>query len=128
MSKKEDFSAKKRILFVDDEECLALLGAELLDDHGYSVTCEFNGELALQTFQQQAGGFDLVVTDESMPGMSGIDLAQSIFKLSPSTPVVLCSGHMLTMREEGMETTNIVAVLKKTDVCGVLPETIEQFV
>ncbi|WP_321369669.1 response regulator [uncultured Desulfuromusa sp.] len=127
MLEKEGSAIGKRILFVDDEECLALLGAELLGDCGYSVTCEFNGELALQKFQQQEGGFDLVVTDESMPGMSGIKLAQSIFKISPSTPVILCSGHMLTMKEEGMETTNIVAVLKKTDVCRLLPETMEKF-
>ncbi|SDZ83665.1 Response regulator receiver domain-containing protein [Desulfuromusa kysingii] len=119
-------TTKKHILYVDDEECLALLGAELLDDCGYAVTCEFNGTAALEKFQQQVETFDLVVTDESMPGMSGIELAQAIFKISPVTPVILCSGHMLTMAEEGIEQTNIAAVLAKTEVCGLLPGMIEK--
>jgi len=115
---------KKKILFVDDDPSLASLGAELLDDCGYSVVCEFDGKAALRRFQEQVGGFDLVITDESMPKMSGIELAQAIFKISPSTPVILCSGHMLTMREEGIGETNILAVLAKTDVCLQLPETV----
>ena len=116
---------KKQVLFVDDEPSLAALGAELLDDCGYSVTCEFDGEAALRKFQEQEGGFDLVITDESMPKMSGIELAQAIFKLSPSTPIILCSGHMLTMQEEGIGETNILAVLAKTEACGQLPTTVE---
>lgn len=116
---------KKHVLFVDDEPSLAALGAELLDDCGYSVTCEFDGESALRKFQEQEGGFDLVITDESMPKMSGIELAQAIFKLSPSTPMILCSGHMLTMQEEGIGETNILAVLAKTEACGQLPTIIE---
>ena len=117
--------SRKHVLFVDDEPSLAALGAELLDDCGYSVTCEFDGESALRKFQEQEGVFDLVITDESMPKMSGIELAQAIFKLSPSTPVILCSGHMLTMQEEGIGETNILEVLAKTEACGQLPTIIE---
>ena len=117
---------RKQILFVDDEPSLAALGAELLDDCGYSASCEFDGEAALRKFQEQEGGFDLVITDESMPKMSGIELAQAIFKLSPSTPIILCSGHMLTMQEEGIGETNILAVLAKTEACSQLPTTIEK--
>ncbi len=115
----------KKILFVDDEESLALLGADLLGDFGYRVTCAFNGEEALQLFQQESNCFDLVITDVSMPGISGIELAQEIFCLSPETPVILCSGHMLTMQEEGMDKANIATVLAKTAVCNKLPGMIE---
>ena len=118
-------STKQQILFVDDEASLALLGADLLDDFGYEVTCAFNGEEAFSLFQQKSGGFDLVITDESMPGISGIELAQQIFSISASTPVILCSGHMLTMQEEGLDKTNVAAVLVKTDVCSKLPGMIE---
>lgn len=116
----------KKILFVDDEESLALLGADLLEDFGYRVTCAFDGEEALQLFQQESSCFDLLITDVSMPGMNGIELAQKIFSISPATPVILCSGHMLTMQEKGMDKTNISAVLAKTAVCTKLPGMLEK--
>ena len=126
MTAEQSLIARKQILFVDDEESLALLGADLLDDFGYTVTCAFNGEDALQLFQLQSSCFDMVITDESMPGISGIELAQELCLISPSTPVILCSGHMLTMQEEGMDKTNISAVLIKTAVCSELPGMIEK--
>lgn len=119
-------TAQKQIMFVDDEKSLALLGADLLEEFGYDVSCAFDGNGALELFLQPTSKFDLVVTDESMPGMSGIELAQKIYEVSPETPVVLCSGHMLTMNEEGMEATNIAAVLAKTTVCTQLPALIEE--
>jgi len=119
-------ATEKQILFVDDEESLALLGADLLEEFGYKVSCAFDGNEALELFRHEENRFDLVVTDESMPGMCGIELAQQIYKSSPETPVILCSGHLLTMQEEGMETTNIAAVLAKTSVCIQLPAMIEE--
>ncbi len=119
--------AGKRILYVDDEEGLALLGEEFLGDLGYQVTSVFDGRLALTQFERADQVFDLVVSDESMPCMSGIELAQKIYRISPETPVILCSGHLLTMEETGMEQTNIVAVLLKTDVCTTLPTLLEQY-
>jgi len=115
-----------KILYVDDEQSLALLGEEFLGDLGYQVTSAFSGSMALELFSQDAEGYDLVITDESMPGMSGIELAQEIGRISPQTPVILCSGHLLTMEEAGMKETNIKAVLVKTEVCNKLPEMIEQ--
>ncbi len=115
-----------RILYVDDEESLAMLGEEYLGDFGYQVTSAYSGKEALDIFRTSPEGFDLVVTDESMPGMSGIQMAQELYKFSPQTPVILCSGHLLTMQEEGMEQTGIKAVIVKTEVCIKLPDLIEQ--
>ncbi|NOQ40968.1 MAG: response regulator [Desulfuromusa sp.] len=126
MSEDRFLETKKQILFVDDEESLVLLGADLLGDFGYIVTCALNGENALQLFQQKTNRFDIVITDESMPGISGIELAQELYRISPSTPVILCSGYMLTMQEEGMDKTNITAVLAKTAVSSKLPGMIEK--
>ena len=118
-------AAALRILYVDDEESLALLGEEFLGDMGYQVTSAFSGDQALELFQQAPQAFDLLVTDESMPGISGIELAQKVYQLNPELPVILCSGHLLTMHDPGMEATNIKAVLVKTEVCTKLPGMIE---
>ena len=114
----------KRILYVDDEESLALLGQEFLGDLGYQVEVAFSGAAALEKFCQPPS-YDLVVTDESMPSMSGIELAQKIFQQAPEVPVVLCSGHLLTMDELGIEATNVKDVLVKTEVCTKLPDILE---
>jgi CheY-like chemotaxis protein len=114
-----------RILYVDDEESLAQLGEEFLGDMGYQVTSACSGNQALDLFQQNPKGFDLLITDESMPGLSGTELAQKIYQLSPELPVILCSGHLLSMQDAGMETTNVKAVLIKTEVCTKLPEMID---
>ena len=114
----------KRILYVDDEESLALLGQEFLGDLGYEVDVAFSGSRALDMFFEPPG-YDLVVTDESMPNMSGIELAQKIYHQAPEVPVILCSGHLLTMHELGIEETNVKGVLVKTEVCTKLPEIIE---
>ncbi|WP_303720637.1 response regulator [Malonomonas rubra] len=123
----EQTESGKKILYVDDEEGLALLGEEFLGDLGYVVTSAFDGEGALAEFKSAEPVFDLVVTDESMPGMSGIELAQKLYQCAPQTPVILCSGHMLSMEEPGMDQTNIVAVLLKTDVCLKLPDMLEDY-
>lgn len=115
----------KKVLFVDDEEALVTLGADLLGEVGYAVTCACSGHQALDLFRQQSGQFDLVVTDESMPGMTGIELAQRLYHLAPELPVILCSGHLLTMAEEGISRTNIKEVMAKTDVFYKLPQVME---
>ena len=115
-----------RILYVDDEESLAELGEEFLGDIGYQVTGAFSGTQALELFKQNPQGFDMLITDESMPGICGTELAQKIYQINPALPVILCSGHLLTMQDAGMGATNIKAVLLKTEVCHKLPEIIEE--
>jgi DNA-binding NtrC family response regulator len=122
----ENMGEGKKILYVDDEQGLALLGEEFLGDLGFQVKSAFSGEDAFTEFSQADPPYDLVVTDESMPTMCGIELAHKIYQVSPQTPVILCSGHLLTMEEPGMEQTNIVAVLLKTDVCLKLPDILKE--
>ncbi len=113
-----------KVLFVDDEPALQALGEDLLGEEGYDVVCASSAREALELFEQHGQLVDLVVTDESMPGMTGIELAQQLFKLDPQLPIILCSGYLLTMADEGIGATNIKAVLAKTDVFFKLPATI----
>jgi len=116
----------KRILFIDDEECLAQLGADLLLDLGFQVDCACSGQEGLELFQEKNGEYDLLITDESMPGISGIELAQELYRQSPATPVLLCTGHMLTMQEPGIDRTNIRTIVAKTEVCTRLPDLLDE--
>ncbi|MFO7812103.1 MAG: response regulator [Pelovirga sp.] len=113
-----------KVLFVDDEPALQALAEDLLVEEGCEVICVSSAREALELFAQHGQQVDLVVTDESMPGMSGIELAQHFFKLDPQLPIILCSGYQLSMADEGIGATNIKAVLAKTDVFLKLPATI----
>lgn len=84
----------EHILLVDDEEDLVLLVTQLLERLGYRVTGFTNPVLALGAFQSDPSAYDLVVTDVSMPGMSGPDLARHILLMRPAMPVVMTSGYL----------------------------------
>ncbi|MBA3581350.1 MAG: PAS domain S-box protein [Gammaproteobacteria bacterium] len=84
----------QRILFVDDEKTLVMLAAELLADLGYDpVVCDSALD-AFDIFKKNPEGFDLVITDYSMPKMSGLELAEVISAIRPSQAVILLTGYM----------------------------------
>ena len=91
---------KERILFIDDEEILAEMGKHLLERLGYRVTVRQNSIEALTTFQSQPDQFDLVITDHTMPGMTGFDLARRILQIRPGMPIILCTGYSSQVSEE----------------------------
>ena len=82
-----------RILVVDDETSVAGFLRELLHLAGYEVVLAGDGAKALEIFQQQSGRFDLVVTDQTMPNLTGAELARQLLALSPDLPVILCTGY-----------------------------------
>ncbi len=90
----------ERILFVDDEEMLAEMGKNMLERLGYRVTIETNSIEALKTIQNQPDRFDLVITDQTMPGMTGSDLARRIMQMRPGMPIILCTGFSNMISEE----------------------------
>ena len=83
----------EHILFIDDEEILAEMGKQLLERLGYRVTVRLNSIDALSTFQSQPERFDLIITDQTMPDMTGFDLAKRILQLRPGMPIILCTGY-----------------------------------
>ncbi|MEN8190036.1 MAG: ATP-binding protein [Thermodesulfobacteriota bacterium] len=90
----------ERILFVDDEQLLVDMGTQLLEYLGYSVTALTSSLEALEMFRAQPDYFDLVITDQTMPQMTGADLAREIFSIRPRMPVILCTGYSSIMSKE----------------------------
>ena len=87
------------ILFVDDEEPIRIMGKLMLKRLGYKVkTCQ-NPREALDLFQSEPDYFDLVITDMTMPGMTGAQLSEKLLKIRPDIPIILCTGHSSLINE-----------------------------
>ena len=90
----------ERILFVDDEKMLAVLGGRMLERLGYAVSVSLSSAEALAIFKADPAAFDVVITDQSMPGMSGVELAQQLLKIRPDIPIILCTGYSKKITEK----------------------------
>jgi signal transduction histidine kinase len=89
---------KCRVLLVDDEPLILASSAVMLEDNGHVVVEAASGAQALETLQKQA--FDIVITDQLMPGMTGIELARRIRQDWPTLPIILASGYADTPASE----------------------------
>jgi len=104
---------KESILFVDDEEELARLGKEALERFGYTVFSTAKAVEAFDVFRTAPERFDLVVTDQTMPQMTGMELAAELRQIRPSIPVILCTGFSELVTEQNMRATGIQEVMMK---------------
>ena len=86
-------TGKEKILFVDDETFQVDLGVRMLERLGYTVTSRKSSRDALDLFSSDPQGFDLVITDMTMPEMTGDILAQKMMKIRPDLPVIICTGY-----------------------------------
>nr|WP_320009491.1 response regulator [uncultured Desulfobulbus sp.] len=86
-------TGNERVLFVDDEQLLADMGKQMLERLGYTVTAVAGSAEALALIQSRKAQFDLVITDQTMPVMTGIELAQEILAVYPEMPIILCTGY-----------------------------------
>jgi CheY-like chemotaxis protein len=84
----------RHVLYVDDDEVVALTISALLRHAGYRVTALGVPEQALEEVRANRRQFDLVLTDYNMPGMSGLKLAEALREIAPGLPVVVTSGYM----------------------------------
>jgi PAS domain S-box-containing protein len=101
------------VLFVDDEESVARLGCMMLERLGYNAVVSTSGDEALALFRAAPERFDLVITDHTMPGMTGAALAQELQRLRPELPVILCSGFSHTMNADKAQALGLDAFLLK---------------
>ncbi|NOX33228.1 MAG: response regulator [Deltaproteobacteria bacterium] len=89
----------ERIMVVDDEEDIRLVAQEFLTYYGYTVTAFDNGSTAFKAFEKDPDQFDLIVTDMTMPGMTGDELAMRVMTLRKNMPVILCTGYSEAVSE-----------------------------
>ena len=119
-------SGSERILFVDDEQGVVDMAEKMLKRLGYEVATSRNPMEALNSFKAQPEKYDLVFTDQSMPYMTGENLAKEILSIRPDVPIILCTGFSELVSEEKAKAHGIKAYLMKPIVKGVLAETIRK--
>ncbi len=102
-----------RVLFVDDEEALVLLSGQLLSRLGYDVVTRTSSLEALEAFRANPDRFDLVITDQTMPQMTGIELAQEMLRIRPDIPIILCTGFSEAVTPEKAKSIGIREYLMK---------------
>jgi len=90
----------ERILFIDDETALVDLGARILQSLGYKVTTRTNGLEALDLFRAQPDRFDLVITDMTMPHITGDRIAEEMMRIRADMPIILCTGFSARINEK----------------------------
>ncbi|MBC8462651.1 MAG: PAS domain S-box protein [Deltaproteobacteria bacterium] len=90
----------ERILFIDDEQVLVDLGKQMLELLGYEVITRTSSIEALELFRAQPNKFDLVITDMTMPNMTGEKLAKELMKIRPNIPIILCTGFSEQITEK----------------------------
>ncbi len=103
----------ERILLVDDEEVLVSLGRQMLELLGYRVESRTSSIEALEAFRSNPDQFDLVITDMTMPNMTGERLAQKMMMIRPNLPVLLCTGFSESISPEKAASVGIKALLMK---------------
>lgn len=103
----------ERILLVDDELFLVETGRQMLSALGYQVTAIQDSREAYRLITEDPDRFDLVITDQTMPGMTGVELARQIKKLNPDLPIILCSGYTDAVTPEQAAAEGIAAFLYK---------------
>lgn len=97
----------EKVLLIDDEQMIVHLGATILERLGYRVTAKTNARDALDLFLSDPHAFDLIITDYTMPGLTGIDLARAMGKARPGIPVLLCTGFSERLKDEDVEEAGI---------------------
>jgi signal transduction histidine kinase/ActR/RegA family two-component response regulator len=116
----------ERILFVDDELTLVEMGKQMLGTYGYDVTVCTSSIEALNLFKSDFMRFDLVITDMTMPKMTGDILAKALIALRPDLPVILCTGFSTSITEEIADRLGIRALVMKPVLMNQIAATVRR--
>jgi PAS domain S-box-containing protein len=116
----------EKILFVDDEQAAVFVLQSMLENLGYEVTSRTSSIEALEAFHNNPQGFDLVITDMTMPNMTGKDLAKELMVIRPDIPIILCTGFSEQIDERRAEEIGISAFVMKPIVMRQIANTIRE--
>jgi CheY-like chemotaxis protein len=123
-------TGSERILFVDDEEVVVDASVRILQRLGYDVSSAMSGNDALSIFRAHPDSFDLIITDMTMPGLTGIELARELMLIRPDIPIVLCTGYSQMITPENLNTTGIkefiVKPFNRSEIAAVIRSVLEK--
>ena len=128
LADQENFApvAGKCVLLVDDDAMVLDFMRQALSRQNYAVEVCTDGEQALAILEKNPEKFDLVITDQTMPKMTGINLSKKIMEMQPTLPVVLCSGYDQLIDEAQVDANGIKVYLKKPVPLAVLVQTVNK--
>jgi len=120
-------AGKFHILVIDDEPAVMEMIKEVLTHQGYKVTGITESQQALILFSKDPEQFNMVVTDQTMPALTGAEMAQAMLTLKPDLPIILCTGYSEHIDEKGSEMIGIRAFLPKPLDQGHFLSLVEQY-
>jgi CheY-like chemotaxis protein len=116
----------ERILVVDDERLLAQMTERILNRLGYVAESATSPEAALEAISADPARYDLILTDLTMPKMTGLELASSMLTLNPQIPIILMTGFFANMTPDQIHAIGIKEVLLKPITIHILAEVIDR--
>jgi len=116
----------EHVLLIDDEPSILKMGQRMLESLGYRVTVEDSSLKAYETFKSNPNRFDLVITDQTMPNMSGTELTEKILQLDPEIAVILCTGFSSKVSEENARDKGIKKYIHKPYNKNILSEAVRE--
>jgi PAS domain S-box-containing protein len=123
---KKAHGGKETILVIDDEIALVNLQREVLERLGYRVYTFIRGTDALMVFKDNPNEFDLVITDQTMPDITGAQVSRQILEIRPNIPIILCTGHSDLIDKEQAHAMGIGAYLNKPIVANKLAKAVRR--
>ncbi len=103
----------EHILIVDDEDAIVNINKKMLEQLGYSVTATTNSLDALAKIRDNSNQFDLLITDQTMPDMTGAELTEQVLQIKSDMPIILCTGHSSTISKDDALAMGIKRYAKK---------------
>jgi CheY-like chemotaxis protein len=119
-------SCEESVLYVEDRDEVASVGRTMMERLGYNVTVALTGMDALELFRANPDRFDVVVTDQTMPGMTGAELASELLEIRPELPIVLMTGYSEAITADSARRMGIRGFLRKPIVTRELAVTLRQ--